>query len=638
MKVRTKICVTAALPVALAIVVAAIVIDSSWRKAGLQAHDEGARRFMQDIFELTFLTHDYLLYPTTRAEEQWRAKYLASWDAATALKLACRSPREAETLDEIRRDLRNARIKFGQIVALPPHEPVVEGPPTRQQEWGRILAGQLVLATHAMVSTAGQLGRRVSAELEGEGRRTDRLILFTIVIIADIVAAISFVTGLQIARSLRQLHEGTGVIASGNLDHRVEVSGNDEIGELSRAFNAMAESLRRSYAELQKMVRQLEAHDRERSEFVSNVSHELRTPLTSMRYASANLIKGVAGPLPERVERYVRMIHEDCHRLSATVEDILDLGRIEAKALKLHLVTVPFARLVHRSVESLRVQAEAKSIQLIADIDQGARFVRCDPLKMERVIMNIVGNAIKFTPEGGTIEVRLFPEPSDAALVALEVRDSGIGIAPQHLGKVGQKYYRVGEHVTGTGLGLSIAREIVELHKGRLTVTSPPPDRPKGTLVSVHLQTAEPPLILVADDDADARRALVDVISACRYRVVACANGREALDAIHREKPDMAILDLFMPVMDGEEVVFFMKAEPSLRRVPILIITGGALDRAKYEVLQGFGIPALAKPWHGDELLDRVESAFVGTRAFHLPDDRPATPPAGPAAKPEPRP
>lgn len=161
---------------------------------------------------------------------------------------------------------------------------------------------------------------------------------------------------------------------------------------------------RRMEDDLREVIKRLEIHDREKTEFVSNVSHELRTPLTSMTYATDNLLSGVLGPLPEEIKSYLVMIREDCDRLLKTVTDILDLTRLESKSLKLNKSKLPFSRLVRHCFDQFRFQCEKKGQELCLAVDRACGFIHCDPVKMERAIANIIQNAIRYTPEGGAYQ------------------------------------------------------------------------------------------------------------------------------------------------------------------------------------------------------------------------------------------
>ena len=225
---------------------------------------------------------------------------------------------------------------------------------------------------------------------------------------------------------------------------------------------------------LEEAYARLEAHDRARSQFISNVSHELRTPLTSMIYAITNLLKGVAGPVSGKLEKYLLRLSSDSKRLLGTVNDILDLRRLEDNRLVLYPATTNFPLMVENSVESLRLHAESKKKELLIQPTDTLMFVDCDMQKIERVILNLINNAVNYSEDGSRIEV-ITHMSEDGRSAICDVIDDGIGIAPEDLERVMDRYYRVGEQIAGTGLGLAISKEIVELHGGSLTLSRPPP-------------------------------------------------------------------------------------------------------------------------------------------------------------------
>jgi PAS domain S-box-containing protein len=366
--------------------------------------------------------------------------------------------------------------------------------------------------------------------------------------------------------------------------------------------------------ELRAANQRLRAHDKARMEFVSNVSHELKTPLASMGYAIDNLLKGIVGPLPERAVTYIEMLKEDSQRLGHTIGDILDMSRIESNTLKLDCVRIPLTRLVRRTVESLKLQASESDLTLNLSMNGSKGFTNCDPQKIERLILNVIRNAVKFTPPNGSVDVTLRTATHDASCFQLSVTDSGIGISSEHINKVTDRYFRVGEHVDGTGLGLAICKDIVELHGGSLELCSPPPDRPTGTRVSISLPKCSPPHVLAVDDCADALELIHAQLKAEEYTVACCANGTEALTHLEHNSPDIIITDLVLPTLDGISMIAEIKAHPEWRHVPIIVITGSELDRTRREILEGFSIPALEKPWQKADLLDLIESAVFGMR------------------------
>jgi PAS domain S-box-containing protein len=361
--------------------------------------------------------------------------------------------------------------------------------------------------------------------------------------------------------------------------------------------------------ELREAVAHLEEQDRVRAEFVSSVSHELKTPLTSMRFAIANLLEGVVGPVPDRVAHYLEMLKTDCQRMASTVEDILDLSRLESKTMRLHRVKHPFDRLIRQAISALSVQAQTKHLEVVLSFGLGLGFVECDALKTVRAIINILSNAIKFTPEGGRVEIGLHREDS---FLVVDITDNGIGIPPQHLERISEKYFRVGEYISGTGLGLSITKEIIELHGGRMVIQSPPPGKGRGTRVSVSMPTVDPPVILMAVDDAPLRDLLNTQLCGDGYRVSVCTNQDEAIDMARRSRPDVGIIEVSPSVPDEEALIFRIKADQDLRVMPVVAVAVLAVGEIRQKVLNELGVPLLLKPWPENHLLDYIEAVIGG--------------------------
>ncbi len=373
---------------------------------------------------------------------------------------------------------------------------------------------------------------------------------------------------------------------------------------------------KRAQEALQEAVAEVERHDQQRSQFISNVSHELRTPLTSMIYAITNMLRGVVGPLSPETEEYLKMLIGDCKRMLATVNDILDLRKIESNSLSLIKSPIPYARWVRRSVESLRVQALQKSIDMEIITEDQLWFVDCDAQKIERVLINLVGNAIKFTPEGGHIRVTVSNENEHTGYVRVSVDDNGIGIPADYIAHVTDRYYTVGDQPSGSGLGLAISKEIVAMHGGELTVESPVPGTDCGTRISFTMPLADPPLVMVIENDQDLCEDLRHQIGAYGYRVRVSDAHEDPVDSVLAVKPDIIILDLDRPDSQGRDVIMKMKSNPNSARIPVMVMTSMALNSSLSDILRNFGIPVMTKPWDQTKLIDGIANAFLGRIPF----------------------
>ena len=379
--------------------------------------------------------------------------------------------------------------------------------------------------------------------------------------------------------------------------------------------------------ELRAALIRMEQHNQAKSEFVANVSHELKTPLTSMMYGVRNLLKGIAGPLPDHAIRYLKLFDTECQRLVATINDILDLSKLDNQALTLSQITVPLGRLITRGLDTLRLQADEMGITLSATVDPHIPFVRCDPGMIQRVLHNILGNAIKFTPSGGQVALTVRPESSNRKLARITVTDTGLGIPAEALGRITQRYFRASNHASGSGLGLAISKDIMVLHGGTLSVASPPPGQERGTEVALTLPVAEAPTVLVADDDPAVRALLSLNLTSHGYTVITAESGQEAILMAEANRPDLIILDLILEDIHGTTVILTLKGSHVIRYIPIIAITGATLDESTADILTRFSIPTLPKPWETSELMETLETALLGMTAFQTPQEGKETTP-----------
>ena len=364
--------------------------------------------------------------------------------------------------------------------------------------------------------------------------------------------------------------------------------------------------------ELKHAMERLRAHDRARMEFVSNVSHELRTPLTSMIYAVSNMLRGVAGPMSSKIELYLERLQSDCHRLLTTVNDILDLSQIESGKLMLACKIVPLRSVVGSGAETLRVQADAKRIKLNFDFGFRDLFANCDLHKMQRVIINLVGNAVKFTPEEGTIDISLMVDPDDDSLILIKVSDSGMGIPADLLSKLSQRYFRVGEHVRGSGLGLAISREIVELHKGTIAFASPVPGTDCGTEVSVRLPMADPPQVVLLSDDESMDDLLRKRISDSGYSLHSVDSARKVIMHFHCETPSALVINKSLKDVDVQDLVFYFRDAPETKRIPIILMDCSPLKSFEVQLYRKLSVFFILLPLSDRILENTLASAVAG--------------------------
>ncbi len=365
----------------------------------------------------------------------------------------------------------------------------------------------------------------------------------------------------------------------------------DAYSEIERLNVGLETKVRERTAALEAANEQLKEMDRLKSQFLAHVSHELRTPLTSINGFVENMLGGLAGPLTEKQGQYLSRIKANGARLARMIADVLDRSRIEAKKIQLVLGEVVLSSLVRDVVEQLLPLAQAKSQRLELLSTEDSLRVWADLDKVSQILTNLVDNAIKYTPERGSITVQLTQEGAHFAKVS--VMDTGEGIPADAIPKLFDPFFRTSRHqkspIKGLGLGLSIVKDLVELHGGRVSVES---QEGRGSTFTFTLPLrralekrpapAVPSAgkrILVVDDDPDIRELLQDRLTADHFLVSTAVDGRQALEMLGRAPFDGLILDINMPDIDGLEVLHRIReTDPTL---PVIMITAaGARERA----------------------------------------------------------
>jgi PAS domain S-box-containing protein len=411
----------------------------------------------------------------------------------------------------------------------------------------------------------------------------------------------------------------------------------------------------RAYEAERKRAEALAELDRAKTAFFSNVSHEFRTPLTLMLGPLEDLLASVHGPLPHGVERAVTLAHSNSLRLLKLVNSLLDFARIEAGRIEASYEATDLSAATAELASVFRSAVERAGLKLIVDCEPLSEAVYVDRDMWEKIVLNLLSNAFKFTFEG-EIEVRLKARGDSAELT---VRDTGVGIPATDLPKMFQRFQRVRHSRSrtheGSGIGLALVRELVKLHGGEITLESRedegttftvvlptgkrhlPADRigvPRqlaatrtgaqlfleeaqralpedAERVSVRTQaepvtaTAKRPTILLADDNADMRDYLRRLLER-HYNVVAVSDGQAALASIDREIPDLVLTDVMMPRLDGSGLLAAIRANSRTRALPVIMLSARAGEEARIEGLGAGADDYLVKPFSARELLARI--------------------------------
>jgi PAS domain S-box-containing protein len=380
----------------------------------------------------------------------------------------------------------------------------------------------------------------------------------------------------------------------------------------------------RRRAEAEQQARQAaEAASRAKSAFLANMSHELRTPLNGILGYAQVLERDPA--MGERQLAGINVIKKSGEHLLTLINDILDMAKIEAGKMELYPADIPLARFVQTISEIVGVKAEQKGLLLVCDLAPDLpTWVLADEKRLRQVLLNLLSNAIKFTDHGRvTLQVRFVPPDR----LGFEVRDTGIGISADQLGIIFEPFEQAGDvrrHLAGTGLGLSISRQYVRLMGGEIRVDSQvgqgstfrfdiqaPPLQATATVAATGTVTgyAGPrKKVLVVDDVAENRAVTTDLLASLGFDVAEAANGEEGLEMAQRLRPDLILLDVAMPKMDGLEAVRILRQWEGFRDLPVIALSASVSDSDSEQCLAAGMNAFLPKPLEVDMLLEQMAS------------------------------
>jgi len=388
-----------------------------------------------------------------------------------------------------------------------------------------------------------------------------------------------------------------------------------ELLETFAAQSALAIQNARMFSEIGDKSRQLEVASRHKSQFLANMSHELRTPLNAIIGVTEMLLEDARDLKREdEIEPLDRVLRAARHLL-ALINDILDLSKIEAGRMELHLESFPLAPLIEDVVKTIEPLAAKNGNRILVDCGADIGTIHADQIRFRQALLNLASNANKFT-DNGTVTITARHEPSGRGWVTVAVTDSGIGMSAEQMSRLFQEFSQADSSTTrrygGTGLGLAISRHFCRMMDGDITVESEPGKGSTFTvriprIVEVHgamppepASTSAPPdaedaaqaaRILVVDDDPTVRQLVARHLERAGFRVITAKGGQEALRLARELRPAAMTLDIMMPDLDGWTVLAAIKGDPELAGIPVVLMSivdqknrGYALGAADYLV------------------------------------------------------
>lgn len=479
----------------------------------------------------------------------------------------------------------------------------------------------------------------VSQRVALQSKRNTTILTYCLIALVLLIFISEFYrTLLPIIRSIQTLQTAATKLGMGALNYNLDIQTGDEIEQLAQEFNQMAVKLAQSYYSLDSLEhkRQIaDAANQAKSEFLANMSHELRTPLNGiMGYAE---ILSRSESWGEKEKKGINIIYQCGSHLLTLINDILDISKIEARKLELQLQPIHLLSFLQGIREIICIRTEKKGVDFVYLPDANLpEFILSDPKRLRQVLINLLGNAAKFTQKGKvTFNIDLIDSmaaqkqtknqiPKDHVRLSFQISDTGIGMSPDSLERIFQPFEQVGEgkrYAEGTGLGLAITHKIVSLLGSKIKVTSElgvgstftfEVDFPlvqkfhnkvitdtKKRLIGYEgeLQT-----LLVVDDKWENRSVIVNLLEPLKFNVIEAENGEDALNKANQLQPNLIITDLMMPVMDGYAFIKQIRKSEILKATPVIVSSASVYSIVVQNSLDTGGNDFLEKPIVADEL------------------------------------
>jgi len=475
----------------------------------------------------------------------------------------------------------------------------------------------------------------------------EKKLLLIVIPIAVVAILLVIVFSYLFSNPIVRLRNAAREVAKGNFDVKVKFKSKDEIGQFAESFNSMIESLKKSRQTIENNTKTLEKKveqrtkeyqqaarkalvaDSAKSEFLANMSHEIRTPMNAIMGFSEILKEQLIEP---KYLEYIDIIITSGKTLLGLINDILDLSKIEAGKLEFQYKPVDPHSLFGDITKIFAVKIKNQGLRLITDIDDKLpAALLLDEVRMRQILFNLVGNAVKFTSEG-YIELKVkgifHPDRSKIDLI-FSIKDTGIGISQEDKKIIFDAFEQSKGQSTkqygGTGLGLAITKKLVELMNGEISVDS---IVGKGSIFRIKIKEVsvasvehgieEKELeieeisfynqkVLVVDDIQSNRLMLNEILSIYGLNILEATNGKEAINIAQSGNPDIILMDLRMPVMDGYEAIRILKGDSKLKIIPVIVLTASAMKTSEEDIKKIGSNGYLRKPISRPELLAELK-------------------------------
>ncbi len=512
--------------------------------------------------------------------------------------------------------------------------------------------------------TLGYLVASVSEEFLNDQILNTILILFGIGILALLLSIfLAYPLAIFFIHPILALEKSADQLARGNLTISIDTNRMDEIGSLARSFSNMRDAIRKKIDDLSVLNKELrqakeeleqfnlnleqkveertkelanseqrlakakqtaEQANRAKSEFLANMSHELRTPLNGILGYAQILEK--EKNLSERQRNGIEIIHRSGEYLLNLINEVLDFSKIEAGKMELYVTDFDLPNMLYEISDVFLMRAQHKKVSYYYDqLSELPAFVSGDEKKIRQIIINLLSNAIKFTEKGGVVLKVGYHE----GRIRFQVEDTGVGIPTEFLETIFGSFQQVGQQkqvVEGTGLGLAISYQLARLMNSELHVESELnrgskfwfdlelPEAQNTTHMAQHKEVAEvigfqgkEQKALIVDDKDENRAVLVEMLTSLGFTILEASNGLECIDQTKKHQPDLILLDIRMPEMNGLEAMRHIRKLPIGQDIVIIIISASAFTHNRQESLDAGAHDFIAKPFRFKQLLEILQ-------------------------------
>ncbi|MEO1299334.1 MAG: ATP-binding protein, partial [Cyanobacteria bacterium J06636_16] len=428
------------------------------------------------------------------------------------------------------------------------------------------------------------------------------------------------------------------------------VLANAELVRADQAKDQLLAARQQAETQLHQTNQKLTRITRLKDEFLASMSHEFRTPLNAILSITEGLQGGIYGTIDSAQVGALQTIERSGFHLLELINDILDVAQIESGQIRLNRTPTAITALCKSSLALVEPLAAKKNIRLQLTVPNQLPRVWLDERRMRQVLLNLLNNAIKFTPEGGCVILEahcresapMGPTPGNAAqgTLRITVTDTGIGIPQHHIQKLFQPFVQVenalNRQSSGTGLGLALVKRIVDLHGGQVRIVSQvglgscfTVELPCTRAIAAPAQTGPPhvnalesnlpppsayPLILLAEDDEATVKTVSTYLSAKGYRIVIAKTGQTAVSLAQSEHPNLVLMDVQMPGIDGLEATRQIRCDPTLMDVPIVAVTALAMSGDRERCLTAGANAYLSKPIKLQKLVSTIQQLLAVNR------------------------